>query len=270
MTETNIEARKVKALHGWMWISHGWWLFKKSPLLWMILSAIGFVGMFGLAAIPVVGDPLSTLFFPAFLAGYMLGCHALARGEELELAHLFAGFHGYATKLVTLGGINLVGQLLILGIMMITGGGALVRLMLDGGAGAADPVILAQAVAGAGFSIVLGMTLFALLMMAMQFAPMLVIFRNMAPVPAMQVSLGAFMRNWLPVTVYTLLILPFAILASIPMMLGWLVLLPVIIASLYAIYRDLFPMEGDAAAMPQTEASNDEEASSPPEDQPPA
>lgn len=269
MTGMETEARKVKALHGWMWISHGWWLFKKSPLLWMVLAAIGFVGMFGIATIPVVGDPLSTLMFPALLAGYMLGCHALAQGEELELVHLFAGFQKHASRLVTLGGINLVAQLLILGIMMITGGAALVSLMMDGGAAASDPSVLAQALVGAGFAIVLGMTLFTLLLIAMQFAPMLVIFRNLAPVPAMRTSLQAVMRNWLPMTVYALLLLPFAILASLPMMLGWLVLLPVIITSTYAIYRDLFPMEGDGAA-PTAEAANDAETPPPAEDQPPS
>jgi uncharacterized membrane protein len=81
--------------------------------------------------------------------------------------------------------------------------------------------------------------------MAMQFAPMLVIFGKMAPVPAMKASLRAFLRNMIPLTVYGLLLIPFVILACLPVMLGWLVLLPVIITSLYAIYRDLFPMEED-------------------------
>ena len=93
--------------------------------------------------------------------------------------------------------------------------------------------------------------------MAMQFAPMLVIFGKMAPVPAMKASLRAFLRNMIPLMVYGFLLLPFAILASLPMMLGWLVLLPVIITSLYAIYRDLFPMEGDVA--PATGGQESEE-----------
>ena len=243
-----MEARKVNATHGWMWIKHGYWLFRKNPLLWMVLSAIGVVGIVGITMIPVIGDPLSTLLLPALLAGYMFGCHALAQGEELELAHLLAGFKRHAQKLVALGGINLVGQLLILGVMMLTGGAALVSIMMSGKTGTEDVEVLTQAVTGAGLAMLIGATLFSVLLMAMQFAPMLVIFGNMAPAPAMRASLRAFLRNMMPLTVYSLLLLPFAILASLPMMLGWLVLLPIIIASLYAIYRDLFPMEGDAAA----------------------
>ena len=213
----------------------------------MVLTTIGVIGTIGIAAIPVVGDPLATLLFPVLLAGYMTGCHALAQGEELELAHLFAGFRQYAQQLVTLGGINLVGQLLILGVMMLTGGATLVGILMSGKQ-VDDPAILMQAIAGAGFALLLGMALFSVLMMAMQFAPMLVIFRKAPPVPAMRASLRAFLRNIIPLTVYGVMLLPFAVLASLPMMLGWLVLLPIVIASMYAIYRDLFPMPPEAAA----------------------
>jgi len=248
-----MEARKVHAMHGWMWIKHGFWLFKKNPLLWMVLTSIGVVGIFGISMIPVVGDPLSTLLFPSLLAGYMFGCHALAQGEELELAHLFSGFQQFAQKLVTLGGVNLVAQLLILGVMMLTGGATLVGIMMDGKAGSEDPTVLMQAMTGAGVAILLGATLSIILMMAMLFTPMLVIFGKIAPISAMKTSLRAFLRNIIPLLVYALLLLPFALLASLPMMLGWLVLLPVIITSLYAIYRDIFPMEEDLVVIqPET------------------
>ena len=257
MTEKDfiMEARKVHAMHGWLWIKHCFWLFKKNPLLWMVLTSIGVVGIFAISMIPMLGDPLSTLLFPSLLAGYMFGCHALAQGEELELAHLFSGFQQFAQKLVTLGGVNLVAQLLILGVMMLTGGATLVGIMMDSKAGAEDPAVLVQAMTGAGVAILLGATLFSILMMAMQFAPMLVIFGRVPPILAMKTSLRAFLRNMIPLSVYGLLLLPFALLASLPMMLGWLVLLPVIITSLYAIYRDLFPMEEDLVVI-QPEVSD--------------
>ncbi len=44
------------------------------------------------------------------------------------------------------------------------------------------------------------------------------------------------------------MLLPFAYAASLPMMLGWLVLMPVVITSMYATYRDLFPVQPEAAA----------------------
>jgi uncharacterized membrane protein len=241
-----MEARKVSATYGWMWIKQGYWLFKKSPVLWVVLTALCVVGMFALNFIPILGDPLSTLIFPGLLAGLMLGCHALAKSEELELQHLFAGFQKHASKLITLGGINLVSQLLILGIMKVTGGAALVDLMVSGKS-AEDPAQLMQALAGTSFALALGATLFTMLLMAMQFAPMLVLFRELAPVAAMRASLRACLRNFIPLTVYAVLLMPFAILATLPWMMGWPLLLPVIVCTMYAIYRDLFPMEEDMA-----------------------
>lgn len=235
-----MEAVKVPAIHGWLWLKQGYVLFRRSPLLLMVLTAIGVVGLFGIAYIPVVGDPLSTLLFPALLAGLMFGCRALEQDEELELAHLFAGFQKNAQQLVTLGGINLVGQLLIFGVMMLTGGAAVVSIIMSGKP-VEDPTIVMQAFAGSGFAIMIGALLFSLLVMAMQFAPMLVIFEKMAPIPAMKASLQAFMRNFLPLTIYGLMLMPFAIVATLPMMLGWLLLLPVIVASMYVAYSDIFP-----------------------------
>ena len=160
----------------------------------------------------------------------------------MELAHLFAGFQENTQQLVTLGGLNLVFQFLIFGIMKLTGGSAVVAILMSGNQ-VSDPAVLMQAIAGAGVALLLGVTLFFVLLMAMQFAPMLVIFDKISPFSAMKISLRAFLRNVIPVTVYGLLLLPFAFLATLPMMLGWLILMPVLITSMYAAYRDLFPKE---------------------------
>lgn len=254
-----MEARKVPAGHGWLWIKQAFELFKKSPLLWMVLTAIGVVGMSAISYVPVVGELLSTILMPVLLAGYMIGARDLAKGEELELAHLFAGLQHNAQQLIALGGINLVAQLLTLGAMMLTGGGALVTLILSGKQ-VEDPTMVAQALAGAGFALLVGAVLFSILLMAMQFAPMLVMFKHMTPILAMKTSLRAFLRNWLPLTVYGLMLMPFAILASVPMMLGWLILLPIIIASLYTIYIDLFPMTVEPQTVEGEVNSSDEQS----------
>ena len=104
-----------------------------------------------------------------------------------------------------------------------------------------DPEVIRQAVAGGGLAALLGITLFSALFMAMQFAPMLVFFNNVAPVTALKLSLRAFMNNVGPMMVYGVTFMLLAILASLPMMLGWLVLLPIVFTSLYASYCDIFP-----------------------------
>jgi len=241
-----MEARKVNITNSWLWIKQGYWLFKKSPILWVVLAAIGVVGLISISTIPVIGDPLATLLFPILLAGYMIGCRALEHDEELELSHLLAGFHNNTTQLVTLGGISLVSQMLILGVMKLTGGATLVSLLMSGKP-VDNPEILAQAAVGAGIALMLGMALFSILLMAMQFAPMLIIFDKMSPMDALKTSLLACLRNMLPLSLYGAMMLLFMMAASLPMMLGWLVLLPVMISSMYAVYRNLFPTPTEIA-----------------------
>jgi uncharacterized membrane protein len=245
--EVNMEARKVNAANGWLWIKQGYWLFKKSPVLWVVLVVIGTAGLVAIASVPVVGDPLATLLFPVLLGGLMLGCRALEHGEELELAHLFAGFRQNTQQLVTLGGINLVSQLLIFGAMMLTGGATLVSILMSGKP-VDDTEVFFQAAAGAGIALLIGATLFCVLLLAMQFAPTLVIFGKMQPIPALKASLRACLRNVAPLSLYGVLIILFGVVASMPMLLGLLILLPVMVASMYASYRDLFPTPEEAAA----------------------
>jgi uncharacterized membrane protein len=244
-----MEPQRLKAGRGWEWIKQGYALFMKAPLLWIVLLFICVIAAVGLSSVPIVGEPLVSLLMPAILVGLMAGCRALSQDEELELAHLFSGFKQHTSQLVTLGGISLVGQLLIFGVMMMVGGATLVGILMSGQPDT-DPNVLVQAAAGAGFAVVLGLVLFSLLMMAMQFAPMLVFFRNVPPVQAMKLSLRAFLYNALPMLVYGITFLLLAILATLPMMLGWLVLLPLVFTSLYASYCDIFPPVKETSSTP--------------------
>jgi len=56
----------------------------------------------------------------------------------------------------------------------------------------------------------------------------------------MKASFVACLKNVVPFLVYSVILLPLAFVASIPLGLGWLVLGPVMAASLYTSYRDIF------------------------------
>lgn len=245
-----MEPKHLKAGRGWEWIKQGYALFMKAPLLWIVLLLICVIAAVALSNVPVVGEPLVSLLMPAILAGLMAGCRALLQGEELELAHLFSGFQQHTAQLVTLGGIALVGQFLIFGLMILVGGATLVSILMSGQPDV-DPEVIMQAISGAGFAVLLGITLFSVLVMAMQFAPLLVYFNNLTPLVAMKLSLRAFLNNVGAMLVYGMTFVFLAILASIPMMLGWLILLPLVFTSLYVSYCDIFPAEKEAVNTPQ-------------------
>jgi uncharacterized membrane protein len=107
------------------------------------------------------------------------------------------------------------------------------------GAGA-DPA----AVAAAGVTLLLAaLIMLALLLpvsMAMWFAPALVVLHGQGPALAMKNSFLACLKNIMPFLLYGVILLLLAMAASIPFGLGWLVLGPVTVASLYTGYRDIF------------------------------
>jgi hypothetical protein len=246
-----MEARKLSASDGWLWIKQGLYLFKKSPILLIALIAITLAALLTASRIPYAGELIVGLLFPILFVGLMRGYQALENDEELELAHLFSAFQQGAPMLVSLGAINIIAESVIFLIMSNTGGKALVDI-LTSGEPVTDPAILYAAIQSAGIAIPLGLLLFSALLMATQFAPMLVAFNRLSPFSALKASLRACLRNMAPLSVYGAMMMLFAFVAALPMMLGLIVLIPIMVTSIYAAYRRLFPTAEEMARMANT------------------
>jgi len=234
----------VSSGRGSVWWTEGWRLFVKAPGTWIAIAVIFIVLMVMIAFIPVLGTVANTLLTPVFAGGILLGCRALDSGGELTLGHLFASFSDRLGPLIIVGVIYLVGSIVI--VMLIAA--CLVATVGIGGFSAlltGDPfqtgfAMLATLGIGALFAILFGVLLGVPLLMAYWFAPALVVFRNDDPIAAMKTSFNACLVNMMPMLVYSLLGLVFAIVATIPAGLGWLVLAPVFAGSVYASYKDIF------------------------------
>ena len=233
-----MEPRQVAAGQGWQWIVEGFGLFKKSPIIWVVLFIILFLIAIALHFIPILGPLVLYLLSPVFFGGLMVGCKAQQNGEELEIAHLFAGFKKNTNSLIALGGVYLVGQILIFGVMFIFGGGAIFALMRGG---QPDLAAMTAAMSSAMLAVLIGLALYIPLAMALWFAPALVIFNDVQPVPALKSSFNACLKNIIPFLIYGIALFLLSIIASIPLLLGFLVLVPVIFTSVYTGYRDIFP-----------------------------
>jgi hypothetical protein len=234
-----MEPRSVPFGNGLRWLVDGFKLFRRNILGWIVLVMVLFLIGMVLAFIPVIGQLLFYLFSPLFLAGAMEGCRALNRGEDLELAHLFAGFRKNTTSLITLGGVYLVGQIMIFGVMLAFGGDAIYNIFFE----PADERQIEEALKTMEqikFPVLLGLALSIPLMMALWFSPLLVMFHDSQPVPAMLASLKACLTNILPFLLYATLISLAALAAIIPFGLGLLILVPTLLGSIYACYLDVF------------------------------
>jgi len=224
------DGQRVAAGNGVAWLSRGWEIFKQAPGVWIGIALIFMVMMIVLSVIPLV-NIFVNLLIPVFVGGLMLGCKALEDGDDLQVGHLFAGFSGHAGNLMLVGLIYLAGVfavVIVVGIM----GGIGVGAMMAGGRDFSIAAILVP--------VLIAVALMIPLAMAVWYAPALVVFHGVGPFDALKSSFFVCIKNFVPFLVYGLVFFVLAILASIPIFLGWLVLVPVMYGSIYASYKDMF------------------------------
>jgi len=230
--------RGVAAGRGTSWIVEAWHLFKQAPGLWIGMVLVLFVIFIVAAFIPFIGMLATMLLFPVFMGGLMLGCRALEEGRELEFAHLFAGFRENFGTLVGIGGLYLAGTIVaMLIVMVITGAGMFA--MFSGGA-QPEAGDFGTMLATMGLAMLIYLALTVPLLMAVWLAAPLVMFHEHGAIEAMKASFVGCLRNIVPFLVYGVVMFILAIVASIPIGLGWLVLGPMTVASVYTAYRDIY------------------------------
>jgi len=239
-----MQSRSVAIGHGPQWIASGWRIFKRTPLPWIGVTAALLLIWLLLLSVPKVGPLLFNLLFPVFFAGLMIGCRDVILGRRLHFGYLLAGFRENASALVTVGGIYLVGMLIVLAIAFGTSDG-LPKLP-------AKPSPEELEAARAAFKkmtvpLLSALAIYVPLMMLTWFAPLLIVFRKMTAMAALKESFSACMQNLGAFTVYGMILLLLWVAATLPVMIGLLIVLPVIFGSIYASYIDLFEQPGEAS-----------------------
>jgi len=237
-TRGSAESRTVDAGRGITWWSEAWTLFTKNAGMWIALALISCVIFVVLALLPVLGSLATSLLAPVFAGGWLLAARKVENGGALEVGDLFAGFKERLTPLLILGAVMLAASLVIMVVAGALGIGAVMGLVV-GGANQSVGGVLA-AISTGMLALLVALTLGALAAMAIWFAPALVVFRNVAPVDALRASFSACMKNIVPFLLYSVIYIIAAIVATIPLGLGWLVLLPVLFLTDYVSYKDLF------------------------------
>ena len=241
-----VPGRGTGAGAGWTWIVEAWRLFMRAPLMWIISLVIAFVATVAVGIIPILGTIAVYIVQTLFLGGWMYACLSLDRGGEFELEQLFAGFSRRFVPLLVVGALYTAGWIVIVLVVLAFAGMSILSTVLAG-----DPDLALAAITAAAGSLVLGglvaLALMVPLLAAYWFAPALVAIHGMGPVAAMKESFFACFRNFVPFLVYGVVMFIFALLAAIPLFLGYIVWIPVMIASIYTAYRSIFT---DAAPAP--------------------
>jgi uncharacterized membrane protein len=249
--ETMAGPRNVPAGHGWGWIAQGFRYFSVHPWAWMLATVVFIVCIMLVSLVPFLGMIATYLLSPIFSGGLMLGAYEQDHGGRFRVEHVFAGFSNHLSQLALLGALYLGGLLLILiPVFLLAGLPMMLALAgLDDGAVAgqgpeamdqiADAMIAGQVpwvILGGLVAVLLSIPL----LMAYWFAPTLIAVNGMRAWPAMKLSFRACLWNILPFLVYGIIgiLLMFATILTLGLAL--FVLLPVLLVSVYASYRDIF------------------------------
>jgi hypothetical protein len=249
-----VQARIVAAGRGVGWIGDGWRLFRAAPLAWLALVFAYWLVISVVSLLPYAGLAVAAVMVPAFSVGFMAAGRAAERGARVELGLLLEGFRHKAAPQLALGVVYFLCLVGALGASSLADGGTLAGMLLAGGrpeAGEVQPDALGAAAIAAAL-------LYAPVMMMYWFAPPLVAWHGASPAKALFFSAAAFLMNWRAFAVYGSACLAGTLLLSAAMLLVaaalhvppmalltpvLLVLLPLVFASFYASYRDVFAVE---------------------------
>jgi uncharacterized membrane protein len=237
MAEFVAAGRSVPLENGWSWIAQGWELFKRQAGMWIVLVLVLIVVMIVLTLVPVLGWIAQFVLTPVITGGLLVAARAVDQGEKLEVGHLLAGFREHFGSLLAIGVSYFIAVLVIAFFSGLVSGVSIFGLLSSD---APDPAALAAMALSVLLAILIMLALLVPVLMAIWFAPALVMFHQLDALAAMKASFVGCLKNILPFLLYGAVLFVLSILASIPFGLGWLVLLPVVMTSYYASYRDLY------------------------------
>ncbi len=259
MTLTYRRVGAGRALHWW---AEGWRGFRRAPMAWVGMSVALLVVLALLGMLPLGRLLAQWLSVPLFALGAVyaallqrrsraaqrvlpdeLAAEAATDGTFDASARLWRGRVGtlllasllvlllgglFSIAFVVLGASALGVGLAGIGALGVLGGG----VGLVAGAGA-----MAGGMAGL---MLLGLVALFVVNIAFWFVGTLVVLGGAGPWDAVWLSLHAALANLGALALFSLLLLPVALVALVPMGLGLLVLLPVLSAASYASFDDVF------------------------------
>jgi len=245
------EIRDTRAGDGLRWWTDSFsWLFGDLSRLgvWIGMLLCLFLILVPLHWLPFLGYVASHLLMFVFSGGLMIAARDTQRGQVPQFRDLFAGFGPQGGALVGAGLVIFVASLAVVGLMLLVGLGTLFSSL---SATASYEQIGTREIAWEGIGLgslllfLICLLLFVPISMAAWLAPALIMLRGAGPLDALRWSLIGCRRNLGALTVYGLVGIVLAIIATLLFLIGWFFLLPLIFLSSYAAFRDMFDGESE-------------------------
>lgn len=244
-----MDARRLPARHGMLWLAGGFALFRRNPPLATAVTFSYLLVVIVINLVPGIGPFLLPLLLPALTVMLGNGFRVIESGRPFMPDMLAEGIKPQRVALMRLGGLHLVGSTLLVAFSLALGE----PVPLDGGMDAETAKELA-------INMGLLLLLASPLLMAFWFAPLLTAWDGVPAGKSVFFSFFASLRNWRAFTAYGVAVLiagimvPGLILLLAGMispalmsvlsvalrMLLIFVLAPTLVASIYISYRDVF------------------------------
>jgi magnesium-transporting ATPase (P-type) len=258
------------ARRGAIWLKQAAEMLAAARIPWLMLLLLYYFIQLMVSVVPLVGPLAMMMLRPVFNVGFLSAAWTQERGGLPGVKHLFRGFRANLWALVPIGVVLIAGTTLAVLATALVDGGALLNAIT--GNAKPDEALVANGRLETAMLFAIVCALPTLL--AVWFAPALVVFQDCGATQALGGSLRAALANWRPVAYYGLLlffygaVLPGIAVALIaylvpPAAAPWVVALTVVpyiflfvaaqTISDYVAYRDIFhPRETEAA--PSTDA----------------
>lgn len=224
--------RTVPAGNGLEWIQQGWNLFKLAPGPMILMVLIYLVLNMVMGMLPLV-NMVSPIVDMIILGGVFIAIHRLDRDGELKIEDLFSAFSTHLNPLLLLGLLVAGAGIIIFGAIMVLGLGA----VLGGSSPSSGSLVFFVVLLAVGIAV------FFTLYFTVLYAILLVVLGNQSLGNALNNAFSAFLKNWAPFLVNGIIGLVITLIAMIPMGLGLLVSAPLMFASMYVSYKDIFAAE---------------------------
>lgn len=239
-----MQARRLPARQGIVWVVAGYRLFRANPPLLTLLAFLYLMAFTVMLLLPAgIGGVLFPVLQPMLVLAIANGCRGIAAtGRGGPPPDLLAGIRTRRRELLKLGALQLAGSLLVMLLMFAFG--------IKPDTEKPDQLLSVLALAAA---------LSSPLLLAFWFAPLLTGWDGVSPLKSVFFSLVACLRNWRAFVVYafalaaiTLLAATLAvfaiqisenfgqIVAKVVEVLMIIFLLPIFLAGSYISYRDIF------------------------------
>jgi uncharacterized membrane protein len=235
-----IRTRDVPARRGPGWLAGGWSIFRGRPLVWMGMGAGWIVITLGLVMVPIVGGIAANVLQPVFFASFALAARKQEQGGAVEMSDLFSGFRRPLMPLANLGAILLLAELAIFALLALLG----LPGLSANDQGMVSMADFARELQGKEWILLLGLVLTAIVKGALWFAPAVLAFHEMTTAHAVRWSLYAALSNLGAMALYGLVLTIAMAAAILPWGLGLMIVIPVMVASTYVGYREVFAETG--------------------------